>query len=137
VAVHDLEGLSVDDLKELCLHPARSWDQAGIVTQIDELAFDDRRPGRLQSLREIGLIADLLVTPPGAAALAQVSAVGTVKHWTLAVDKAKLGRAPTPAGTAAKAWMIKIKESADPTFRTLKAADLEDLILVVSYTAKA
>jgi hypothetical protein len=58
VAVHDLEGLSVDDLEELCLHLARSWDQAGIVAQVDEFAFDDRGSGGLQSLREIGLIAD-------------------------------------------------------------------------------
>jgi hypothetical protein len=58
VAIHDPEGLSVNDLEELCLHPARYWDEAGIVTQIDELALDDRHPRRLQSLRQIGLIAD-------------------------------------------------------------------------------
>jgi hypothetical protein len=53
VPIQDLEGLSVDDLVELCLHTACPWEQARIFAEVDELALADRHSGRLEAPREI------------------------------------------------------------------------------------
>jgi hypothetical protein len=93
----------------------------------------------------------LVITPPGGAAQTLTfSADSTLSPSAFSAEPtpsthhksagpfqplADLGRAPTPSGSAPPAWTIKLKKAGAADYQSLTQDDLDDLVLVVSYTA--
>jgi hypothetical protein len=81
---------------------------------------------------------DLVLTPPGGTAKAVTVNLDplledTAHLATTLSPPAHIGRAPTPADSEPPTWTIKLKKSGAADFRSLKATDIEDLIVVLSY----
>ncbi|HEU4706051.1 MAG TPA: neuraminidase-like domain-containing protein [Solirubrobacterales bacterium] len=84
---------------------------------------------------------DLVLTPPGGSAItATVNPDPTLdgaNHYEAGLSPAShIGRAPSAEGAEPPTWTVKLKRDGAADFRSLTAADLEDVLLVVSYQAK-
>ena len=83
---------------------------------------------------------DMIITLPGGTpqtvTLSADPTLNGVHHWSMALSpKVDLGRAPTLPAQAPPTGTIKIKKATTADFRSLGAADLDDVALVVAYEA--
>jgi hypothetical protein len=80
----------------------------------------------------------LVVTPPGGSPntipFQADPMLANAHHRNVPISPAiGLGRAPTPTGQAPPTWMFKLQKAGAADFKSLTQADLDDLVLIVSY----
>lgn len=88
-----------------------------------------------------GQAYEAVLTPPkGTAKTLAVNPDPTLEETahtaTTLSPAAPIGKAPTPTDADPPAWTIKLRKSGAADFRSLKAADVEDLLIVLSYQVK-
>ena len=80
-----------------------------------------------------------LTTPEGATQTVTMNTDATLDgthHVAVALNpNVDLGRAPTPTSVTSPAWTLKLKQASANNYQSLTAAQLEDLLLVISYEA--
>ena len=80
----------------------------------------------------------LVVTPPGGSATTATfsadATLGGLHHWENPAlsPKIDLGRAPSN-GAAAPTWRFQLKQAAATDYRSLTAANVDDLVVIVGY----
>jgi peptidoglycan hydrolase-like protein with peptidoglycan-binding domain len=127
------------------LHPPAGSDQVLSLATLPERFpfFTNGMDIKARGLDIIVKTADpgdltLVLTPPGAAphtvTCAADPTLGGAHHVNVPISPAVgLGTAPTPSGQAPPTWVFKLKKAGAADFTSLTQADLDDLVVIVSY----
>jgi hypothetical protein len=80
----------------------------------------------------------LVITPPGGSAstvtFSADASLGGIHHWENPNVSPKIDLGKTPSnGATPPMWSFKLKQASATDYRSLAAADLEDLVLIVGY----